>query len=174
MGWPSPLQPVGSRLAGIVAGSDSALCRRCVNRCRIATSVLRPFIPQFQTWPCGLANNVSGQKPTSVHGRSQGGSGRHAVRSSSIKERTFGERWRLDGYTARTAGPSVEYSLRTGSRRAERRSSLIKKVASFAMPYPARVASRKASAFVELKRPLTTTVRMCPSMLKRQSPGRPP
>jgi hypothetical protein len=26
------------------------------------------------------------------HGRSQGGSGRHAVRSSSIKERTFGER----------------------------------------------------------------------------------
>ena len=43
-----------------------------------------------------------------------------------------------------------------------------------AMPYPARVASRKASAFVALKRPLTATVRMCPSMLKRQSTGRPP
>src|SRR6476619_7209380 len=108
------------------------------------------------------------------HGRSQGGSGRHAVRSSSIKERTFGEKWRLDGYTARTAGPSAENSLRIGTRRAERRSSLIKKVASLAMPYPARVASRKASAFVALKRPLTATVRMCPSMLKRQSTGRPP
>src|SRR6516165_11615583 len=108
------------------------------------------------------------------HGRSQGGSGRHAVSSSSMKVRTFGERWRLDGYTARTAGPSVEYSLRIGTRRAERRSSLIKKVASLAMPYPARVASHKASAFVELKRPLTPTVRMCSPMQKRQSTGRPP
>jgi hypothetical protein len=108
------------------------------------------------------------------HGRSQGGSGRHAVRSSSIKERTFGERWRLEGYTARAAGPSAECSLRTGTSRAERRSSLIKKVASLAIPYPARVASRTASAFVALKRPLTATVRMWPSMLKRQSTGRPP
>ena len=101
------------------------------------------------------------------HGRSQGGSGRHAVRSSSIKERTFGERWRLDGYTARTAGPSVEYSSRIGTRRAARRWSLIRKVASLAIPYPARVASRTASAFVALKRPLTATMRTCPSMLKR-------
>ena len=131
--------------------------------------------PQLRTYGCDAANRRFGPRGVlDDHCRSQGGSGRHAVRSSSIKERTFGERWRPDGYTARTAGPSVEYSLRNGCRRAARRSSSIKKVASRAIPYPARVASRKASAFVELKRPLTTTVRMCPSMLKRQSTGRPP
>jgi len=125
---------------------------------------------------CGPPVETAALPEADIHclGRSQGGSGRHAVSSSSMKKLTFGERCRLDGYTARTAGPSVEYSLRNGTRRPDRRSSLIKKVASLAIPYPARVASHKASAFVELKRPLTGTVRMCPSTLKRHSTGRPP
>jgi hypothetical protein len=49
-------------------------------------------------------------------------------------------------HTARTNGPSVVTESRIGTRRPTRRSSGIRNFANRAMPYPASVASRKASA----------------------------
>jgi len=112
--------------------------------------------------------------PDRGQGWSQGGSGRHASSSSSMKLRTFGDRCRLEGYTARIGGPSASTCSSAGSRRPARRSSLIRKVASRAIPYPASVASRSASALVAANRPLIATERDCPLSLNRHSTGRPP
>jgi hypothetical protein len=68
-----------------------------VIRVAFAMPATRPLYAQSPTFRCFGAIDALVQERIYRRDRSHGGSGRHAVKSSSMKDRTFGDRWRLDG-----------------------------------------------------------------------------